>query len=224
MKRVHDDVPMPSNVAWRLAEALISTLPVSAPGLFNPWREVCEFDSSTNTIQSKQTRLSAHLDCDARWILVGEAPGYQGCRYSGIAFTSEKLLLEGVIPRVGKVDHRLTTRDRIFSEPSATVVWRTLHCLGIAEQVVLWNALQLHPHKPGTVWSNRTPSKMELEYGIGGLTMLMEHFKRAKIVAVGRKAEGILAMAGVREFASVRHPSMGGARAFATQLAALAVV
>lgn len=213
---IHEALVSPS--ARHLAERLVATLPTRAPGLFNPWQESCEHDTPFNTVEAKRLRLAAHLNVDARWIMVGEAPGYQGCRYTGVAFTSEKLLVDGVIPRIGRLDHRLTTRERIFSEPSATVVWKTLHSLGIAEHVVLWNALQLHPFDTGVPWSNRTPRPAEIDHGAAALDMLLMHFPVARVVAVGKKAEGLLSAAGVREFVSVRHPSMGGATDFATQL------
>ena len=34
------------------------------------------------------------------YLLIGEASGYQGCRISGIPFTSERLIMEGVVPRL----------------------------------------------------------------------------------------------------------------------------
>jgi|GEM_PF-4935446 hypothetical protein len=128
-----------------LATQLIETLPVGLPGLFNPWQDHCPHDANTNGPVEKRERLGRHLDCDPTLILVGEAPGYQGCRYSGIAFTSERLLIEGVIPRIPALPQRLSTRRLPFSEPSATIVWKTLFRLGIAERTILWNALQLHP-------------------------------------------------------------------------------
>lgn len=198
-----------------LAEELVSTLPIGEQGLFNPWREGCQFDTENNTQAAKLERLARHLDCDARLILVGEAPGYQGCRYSGIAFTSERLLIEGVIPRVLQIGHRLSTRERPFSEPSATIVWKTLFRLGLAEKTILWNAVQLHPFKPDTPWSNRTPTDSELAHGVQALRLLREAYPDAKIIAVGQKAAGVLQMQGIAFEATVRHPANGGATLFA---------
>src|SRR3990167_3220883 len=95
-----------------LAESLIATMPSVSAGLFNPWRQGCEFDSECNGPKQRLTRLWQHLDCDARVILVGEAPGYQGARYSGVGFTSEKLLMAGAIPRIAAIPDRLTKRSR----------------------------------------------------------------------------------------------------------------
>lgn len=128
--------------ALQLATQLVDTLPVGRPGLFNPWRQSCTHDRPINTTEQKLARLAAHLDCNAKLILVGEAPGYQGGRYSGVAITSERLLLEGMIPRMPALQGRLTDRAKPFSEPSATIVWGKLQELGIAGEVILWNSVR----------------------------------------------------------------------------------
>jgi len=166
-------------------------------------------------------RLACHLDCDPAFILVGEAPGYQGCRYSGIAFTSERLLMEGAIPRIPAVSQRLSTRHLPFSEPSATIVWKTLNKLGIAERTLLWNALQLHPHRSDNLWSNRTPTPAELALGAPALHALIAAFPAAQVVAVGKKAEQLMITMDVIASAYVRHPANGGATAFAAGMEAL---
>jgi uracil-DNA glycosylase len=201
-----------------LAHTLITTLPTRRAGLFNPWREPCPHDAPGNGPQQKLQRLAAHLDCDAQFILVGEAPGYQGCRYSGIAFTSERLLGEGAIPRIAALRERLSTRKLPFSEPSATIVWKTLYRLGIAERTILWNAMQLHPYKPDTVWSNRTPTPQEIMLGAPAMKLLQAAFPHARIVAVGKKAQGLLHEMGIATACDVRHPANGGATEFARGL------
>ncbi|MDR2196295.1 MAG: uracil-DNA glycosylase, partial [Gallionellaceae bacterium] len=127
----------------------------------------------------------------------------------------ERLLLEGAIPRLDAPTNRLTLRERPFSEPSATIVWKTLHRLGIADRTILWNAVQLHPHKPGNIRSNRTPTDAEIALGAPALRGLLDAFPQAKLVAVGRKAEGLVRNMGVTPIGSVRHPANGGATAFA---------
>src|SRR3954467_12115685 len=90
-------------------------------------------------------RLRAYLAsrAGASTILVGEAAGYRGARVSGVAFTSERQLT-GTGP----------------AEASATVVHRTLGALGLAEDVLLWNVVPTHP---GTIGSNRCPSRTEID-------------------------------------------------------------
>lgn len=204
-----------------LARKLVGTLPAGRPGLFNPWADHCPHDAEGNGPEAKLVRLAAHLDCDPEFILAGEAPGYQGCRYSGIAFTSERLLGEGAIPRIAALPQRLSTRRLPFSEPSATIVWKTLYRLGIAERTILWNAMQLHPHRSDNLWSNRTPTAEEIALGEPALRMLIEAFPQAKVVAVGKKAEGLLSEMGVKVSGAVRHPANGGASEFSRGLQTL---
>lgn len=204
-----------------LASRLVDTLPAGRDGLFNPWMDHCPHDAEGNGPEAKLARLALHLDCQPRFILAGEAPGYAGCRYSGVAFTSERLLGEGAIPRISALSARLSTRRLPFSEPSATIVWKTLYRLGIAEQTLLWNALQMHPHRPGELWSNRTPTPAEISLGEPALRILIAAFPAARIIAVGKKSEGLLQGMGVPIAGAVRHPANGGATEFAAGLARL---
>lgn len=204
-----------------LAERLIASLPPEQPGMFNPWRQTCAHDLPHNTVEAKLSRLAAHLACDPLLILVGEAPGYQGCRYSGIAFTSERLLIEGAIPRIASCQARLTNRHLPFSEPSATIVWKTLFRLGVAERTILWNAVQLHPYRAGECWSNRTPTPDELALGAPALNLLHSAFPGALVVAVGLNAAASLQRLEIPPAATVRHPANGGATRFARDIESL---
>lgn len=204
-----------------LALRLIATLPVGLAGLFNPWREHCQHETACDGPEARVIRLARHLNCDPIYILAGEAPSYRGCRYSGVAFTSERLLLEGAIPRIPAPLDRISTRKVPFSEPSASIVWKELKRLEIADRTVLWNAVQLHPHRPREPWSNRTPNSAELAHGAAAMRVLMETFPTARIVAVGKKSESLLASMGTVVAASVRHPAYGGAKEFAAGLEAL---
>lgn len=185
-----------------------------APDVCNPWRGRDALDLSAAAGAERLDRLERHLDCRARLVLVGEAAGYQGCRYSGIPFTSERLLLEGAIPRVS-CPARLTRRARPWSEPSASILWGTLHELGIAPQVVLWNAFPWHPHLPDQPHSNRRPTRAELARGAPALRALVERFSGAQIVAVGQVAHDALTRLLGTAVPRVRHPAYGGATEFA---------
>lgn len=185
-----------------------------ADNVFNPWTERnARDDASSNGPQARCRRLAAHLAIEPARLLIGEASGYQGCRVTGIAFTSERLINAGVIPRTGGEPARLSTRHIPWSEPSATIVWSTLQELGIAESTVLWNAFPWHPHVAGESHSNRTPRREECAQGLPVLQALLSAFPRARLFAVGRQAERAL-LAICRNAQVLRHPAMGGATEF----------
>jgi hypothetical protein len=203
----------------KLAKALTDTLPSGSRKLFNPWHDHCSDCLPCNGPDAKLARLAAHLDCVPEFILCGEAPSHRGCRHSGIAFTSERQLLAGQIPRISPMSYRLTSsRARPYSESSATIVWRALYNLGIEKRTILWNALPMHPHKSRNEQSNRTPSSEEFEIGKRALQMLVREFPTAKVVAVGKQAERSLNSMDVVLAATLRHPANGGAKQFSQGL------
>ena len=138
----------------------------------------------------RRARLTEHLESrsHARILLVGEAAGYRGARVSGLAFTSERQLT-GTGP----------------AEASATIVQRALVELGRADEVLLWNVVPTHPHRPGEPLSNRAPTRWEVDEG---LPFVEELAAGRAVIAVGRLAERALGAP------YVRHPSRGGATAF----------
>jgi uracil-DNA glycosylase len=141
----------------------------------------------------RRERLSAYLAAreGAGTILVGEAAGYRGARVSGLPFTSERQV-SGTGP----------------AEATATIVHRVLADLGLEEAVLLWNVVPTHP---GTASSNRRPTRAEVA---AARPFLVELARGRRAVAVGRLAAEAL------DAPYVRHPSHGGAQAFAEGLRA----
>ncbi len=145
----------------------------------------------------------------ARVLAVGEAGGYQGARWSGIAFTSERDLLRWGPP------FRLTSdRPEGWSEPSGTIVHRVLDQLGAELDVVLWNTVPTHPHSPGRPLSNRRPTAPEITQGCTFLRRVLDLVRPELVLAVGRVPQAALATLGV-DAVPLRHPSHGGATLFA---------
>jgi len=145
----------------------------------------------------RRERLEDYLERkrDASIVLVGEAAGYRGARISGIPFTSERQL----------------TGDGP-AEATATIVHRTLTELGIERDVLLWNVVPTHPHEPGRPYTNRRPSRDEVEAS----SRFLEAIARGRrIVAVGRVAQATTGAP------YVRHPSHGGAGDFRRDLESL---
>jgi uracil-DNA glycosylase len=78
--------------------------------------------------------------------------------------------------------------------------------LGVTDDVLLWNVVPTHP---GTASSNRRPTRAEVR---AAQPFLDELTRGRRVVAVGRLAAGVL------DAPYVRHPSHGGAVAFAEGL------
>lgn len=204
--------------AYALAEFTQLLCAFARPRCHNFWVEGNELDAVDNTPSQRLSRLLKHLRCAPRAILIGEAPGYQGAKFSGLAFTSEALLLDGVIPRI-EATPRLSGTKTPFREPSATIVWKTLYEAGLAEETILWNAFPVHPFREGQPLSNRTPGRWERDSALTvlqGFLLLYRPFQ-ATIYAVGRQAQITLAKLDVAHVA-LRHPAHGGARQFRQQL------
>jgi uracil-DNA glycosylase len=137
-------------------------------------------------------------------VCLGEAGGYQGMRWSGIAFTSERDLLRWGPP------YAVTCSARRWSEPSGTIVHKVLAELGAECRVILWNTVPTHPHRPGEPLSNRRPTTAEVEAGAPLAMRLVELIQPRIVVAVGRIAESVLPPG----TAYVRHPANAGGPAF----------
>jgi uracil-DNA glycosylase len=185
----------------------------AAAHVFNPWAEGNADDLPHNGPAARSRRLRAHLNITPAQVLIGEAPGYQGCRVTGIPFTSERLVIAGMIPRIATNQSRLSTRATPWSEPSATILWSALHELQVAEHTVLWNVFPWHPHRPSDPLSNRTPTRAECAQGLSILDVLLSSMAGARVFAVGRHAQRALRELG-REAVTLRHPAQGGATQF----------
>lgn len=205
---------------------------------FNPWYDRDpENDRSSEAPAIRKRQLRAYLEeriGRARYLCVAEALGYQGGHFTGIAMTSERILLghheqlHG-IPADGafrSIAARRTSRKDVnekgMSEPTATIVWKALYRLGVDPyHVVLWNALAWHPFDPDKgLLSNRTPTDRELGAGSAVLRRFLELFPEGKVIAVGKKAEQCLDNFGIT-YLPVRHPANGGATKFRRQFSAI---
>lgn len=170
----------------------------------------------------------------ARVLLIAEAPGYQGARFSGIAMTCERTLLghRGNVTAADilgndiqpvRTSHVAACTNAMqrgfgFCEPTAGTVWGEIMQRGLSRQVVLWNAFPFHPHRPGLPLRNRRPSAQEIADQSHVLDRFRELFPDAHaVVAVGNTARDLLAHHGL-EFAHVRHPANGGTPEFREQI------
>lgn len=192
------------------------------PDLYNQYAET----SASNAL--RRANLRRYLcDMEARRpeaLLLFEAPGYRGCRLTGIPVTSRRVLLEGV-PGPGLFGRERGYEDvpepgfeRIQGEQSATILWRALADLGVAP--LIWNSVPFHPHRAGRMLSNRPPRAAELAQGRDFLREMLARFRPRTLVAVGRSAQGSLTALGLEHHA-LRHPAHGGSGEFVAGLRAL---
>lgn len=224
-----------SNLIDKLFKQLKQT---PAGPFFNPWfqrDQKYDLHSRAPNIRERQLRtyLADRLS-SAKYLCIAEALGYQGGHFTGIAMTSERILLGHQvrphdIPSNGafrSLEPQRTSKPGVvekgFSEPTATIMWKALYKLGINPfEVVLWNALAWHPYDPKAgMLSNRTPSDPELETGIPSLEIFLELFQGRTIIAVGKKSTYCLGKFGI-DYLEVRHPANGGAPEFRRQMKAI---
>lgn len=199
--------------------------------VFNPWHHRDPVhDAAPGAPAVRREQLASYLGerQKATVILLAEALGYQGGHFSGIAMTSERLLLghlrhKGLGPEmVLAAKPRRTSREDVkldgFTEPTATIVWGAMAALGVdPRDVILWNAFPWHPYKPDKgLLSNRTPCDNEVMLGQPVLRALMAYASGARILAVGQKSAALLAAMGITAPA-LRHPANGGAGQFREQ-------
>jgi hypothetical protein len=187
-------------------ERLLADLPHLRIGAtFNQYAEAGP-DDVPRAPEIRLANLRAYLAerAGADVVCLGEAGGYQGMRWSGIAFTSERNLLRWGAP------YRPSCAARTWSEPSGTIVHKVLEELGAERRVILWNTVPTHPHRPGEPLSNRRPTVAEVEAGAPLAMRLIELARPRTVVAVGRIAESVLPPG----TAYVRHPANAGGPAF----------
>lgn len=150
----------------------------------------------------------------ARVLLIGEAPGYRGCRITGIPFTSSEQITQSTHPFFAPIRADLHFRKR-ESENSAKIVWDFLQTRKTVP--LCWNSFPFHPFRPGEADSNRPPMKSELAIGAEYLQALLEMYEPDKLAGVGRKGEKALKnLLPENDILYIRHPSHGGKKEFIT--------
>jgi hypothetical protein len=156
-------------------------------------------------------------------VLVAEAPGWRGATVTGIPFVSIRELTArpGLITGAPEGDgFAVPDEPTAVWEASAGFVWRAL-AQWPRPLPVAWPVYPHHPFRPGDRRTNRPPRPAEVRAGAPVALELIAALGIRRVVAVGRKAQGALALAGV-DARPIRHPAQGGATEFAAGMAALA--
>lgn len=192
----------------------LSTYP-SSERITNPYRT-----NWSRYNKARRHNLRHYLETMARRrpsvLLVGEAPGYRGCRLCGIPFASRQMLEagEGIFGNGAPYSTAFEWED-VPREASATIMWRTIERLPALP--LLWNAFPFHPHRPNQPQTNRAPTARELDVGRPFIEVLLALFPIQTVIAVGNRADNALSRADIPHH-KVRHPSHGGKRLFQQQL------
>ena len=211
----------------------------SSPYVYNPWNDFDErYDTNQRASSIRRKQLQAYLEQRlerAKILIIAEAVGYQGGRFTGIAMTCERMLL-GHHPTVtpsmvctGLEPKRTSNpkseyiikpiqKEKGFNEPTDSVVWNAMLEANIDPyEVVLWNIFPFHPFKGIDGLTNRTPTKQELDLGWIYTKQLLDLFPQAQIIGVGQKASLTLSDYGIDVQATLRHPANGGAGLYKQQ-------
>ncbi len=145
-------------------------------------------------------------------LLIGEAPGYRGCRLTGIPFTSGEVIKTSKHTIFQEIGSEIML-PQIVAENTATILWQFL---GISTSVpILWNAFPFHPHQSGKPESNRKPDVSEIKEGEAYLRIIYDLFKPSQLCSLGRVGESILREVFPKSTITyIRHPSHGGKKDF----------
>lgn len=215
--------------------------------VFNPWKDYdTSHDADKNSVEKRCSNLREYLKAreEAKYMLIAEAPGYQGCHFSGIPMTSERLILNDKNNTYGLKDlERTSDKNKLietkiytpkypngrniaktviekgFAEPTATIVWKQMvDVLRISPtDFVLWNAFPFHPWS-NSILSNRTPDKKEIDNTKDILREFINLFdKEIKIICIGNTSQNTLSeilTTASGKVTKVRHPANGGADKF----------
>lgn len=181
----------------------------SEEDLFNQYTDTNPSVDSPGANSIRRENLKNYLasfDVRPDVLIVGEAPGPRGCRFSGVPFTSERQLCESTLAFTG-----LQSSNSInpYDEATAKVFWNALH--NQHSKFLVWNCIPFHPFdmQKGPL-SVRNPRPKEINRYLYLLDKLCKILQPQRIVAVGKKAEYALRGLSIKSVVYVRHPSHGG--------------
>jgi len=209
--------------------------------IYNPWKDFDGvYDIGKEAPEIRCDQLDNYLRLrvpHAKYIFVAEALGFQGGHFSGIAMTSERILLNHhknnklncslVLNRTAKRTSKKACpglkKIQIecgYNEPTATIIWESIvNSKWKSTDIILWNIFPFHPYKED-ILTNRTPNDSELKVGIKYLELLRNLVKEAKIITIGAKSHQTFNNFNIKH-SSVPHPANGGANDYRNQIAHL---
>ena len=219
----------------RLVENLAT---VRLPEVFNPWRDydkLYDQEPTAPEIRCRQLRDYLRIRLGrAKYIFLAEGLSYQGGKFTGIAMTSERILLghHALIKPQAVMDLQAVRCSRAYgqnkkadelgmNEPTAAIVWTAILNSGIdPRDTVLWNIFPWHPHPADQYLANRTPTPAELQLGAEYFEPFRRLFPQAHLLCVGNSSQNTLRKYTALSATALRHPARGGANMFRNGLSA----
>lgn len=196
------------------------------------------YDVGTAAGRLRRANLATYLDTvgrSATMLLVAEAPGWRGMTNTGVPFTSMRELgPEYLVPPEPSAPWEASSRvvQAVLAEWTGPLP-------------LAWAVFPHHPFAAPDRLTNRTPRPAEVRAGAPVALALLDALRSlratradaraggsgagvgadaagsdVRVVAVGRKAQGALALAGI-DAVAVRHPAQGGAAQFTAEMRAL---
>jgi len=152
---------------WDSLKTILTATP-STDTVFNQYCDCnpqLDLPDAANLRMENLRRYMSEATETASILVVGEAAGPWGCRFSGVPFTGERQLLDHSFPLCGERSSkteptRLTKIVPPFTSRSAETFWDVMlpyHC-----RFLMWDAFPLHPHKRGEFLTVRNPTRMEV--------------------------------------------------------------
>lgn len=188
----------------------------SSQTLFNYYRDNNNLldKKGGNTIRLKNLyNYLASYTTYPDYLLIGEAPGIKGCRFSGVPFTSERQLVEKILPFYGQQSSKFSPP---YTENTASIFWNTLK--EHFPSFFIWNSVPFHPHPSGNYEKNRKPTKDEIELFAELTENIIGILQPKKIIAIGKTAKYLEKCIKNLKMTQVRHPSYGGKQEFVIQI------
>ncbi len=183
--------------------------------MINPYRDPIPGVDLPNADRLRRENLHNYLASITEWpryLALGEAPGWRGCRFSGVPFTNEAQLVTGALPFSGS---QTSLRASPYCEASATIFWRVMR--PYHPRFLVWNCVPFHCHKSGEPLSNRSPTMAEIDDLTPLLARLISLLAPEQVIAIGKSARRALFQLGFHCL-EVRHPSHGGSTEFGASM------
>jgi len=203
---------------WHSLAEILTAVP-STNIVFNQYRDNNDQVDLPNAAIIRIVNLQRYLaeaTETASILVVGEAAGPWGCRFSRVPFTGERQLLDPSFPIHGERSSKTNPNHAPkvtppFISRSAKIFWGVM--LPYYGRFLLWDAFPFHSHKPQDFLTVRNPTKSEVSKFEEAIQLIKAYMKPINIVAVGKKAFKELNALGEHS-TYIRHPSQGGKAEF----------